>query len=271
MGRRKRRTRGSSKGVTRRRLLFGLGGGGLIGLGSTSLSTDAFSLVSASRSTAVSVASDTPLIGLNVYSPVPSNTTSPVLDVTNNLSEGATVIVSLNTTTDGTLHHPEDQNSDSVEFPLSRGETSTVSLEPSVQNTTVAFSITVRWSDGTVEATRETYVEAGNVKGAVTIQQVKNFSANRNPDNNWTIQKVKIKEGDNDNDLDYVEYDVTDSTGATVASDSESIAGGYNKKNITLWPDDGSYQLQQGETYTLTVTAYDADGNSDTVTRTATA
>lgn len=98
------------------------------------------------------------------------------------------------------------------------------------------------------------------------IKKVQQFSVNTRS-NDWSIKQVQIDDNDGDNDLDRVEYEITDSGGTTRGTRTDSISGGKQKqKKITIDPDNAAYVIQPGETYTLTVTAYDADDNYDVET-----
>jgi hypothetical protein len=78
---------------------------------------------------------------------------------------------------------------------------------------------------------------------------------------------VQVQDKDSDDDLDRVEYGVTDGNGTTRGTPTDSASGGqYKEKNVTIDPDDPAYAIVPGETYTLTVRASDADGNTDTET-----
>lgn len=104
------------------------------------------------------------------------------------------------------------------------------------------------------------------------IKKVKGFGANAHGQNNWSIGQVHIQDGDKDDDLDRVEYEITDESGTVRATRTDAASGGrFKAKNIRIDPDDTSYDLVKNETYTLTVTGYDIDGNFAIETRDATA
>ncbi|WP_255151775.1 hypothetical protein [Halorarius halobius] len=276
-GRRSRdrsRRRGSEK-LTRRRVLGGLvGGAGVLSAVSLSNRTGAFSSATAGRSVAVSVADDpNALVGLDINGAVKKNSTDRLVTVTNDTSSDVTVTVSLDFCTQGTLYYdPAGTSGCSVSFSLAVGGSGTVDIEAAVKDTTIPFTLDVAGSGFSFTATRSTTAESGNVKGAVTVKKVKKFSANL-LDNNWTVQQVDIRDGDGDADLDRVEYEVTDSGGTVRGTQRDTASGdSYSRKKneVVIEPDSG-YILVPGETYTLTVTGYDADGNSASVTRTDTA
>ncbi|WP_276258738.1 hypothetical protein [Haloglomus litoreum] len=264
------------KQVTRRAALGLMAGGGLLATSETL----GFSNVTAGRGVSIETASDAnALVGIELRGPVQKNKQDPMVDITNTLDDDATVTVSLNTCSDGTLYDPQNDSGCSVTFPVLQGNTATVDIEAAVGNTTVPFTIQVSAPRSTTPtefsftATREVTAEAGNVKSAVEVKQVKKFSANANGNSNdWGIGKVQVQDKDGDKDLDRVEYEITDSSGTTRATRTDSASGKkYDVKKITIQPDDPDYQLQSGETYTLDVVGYDADGNTDSETKTATA
>jgi hypothetical protein len=203
-----------------------------------------------------------------VFSPVRKNSREPLVDVTNNTDGAYTVTVTLNDCTQGTLYDAAGGSGCSVSFSLSTGATTTVDIE-AAEAATIPF--TVSTDSPVIEAVRETEAQAGNVKGAVNIKKVQNFAADASRDE-WTIDKVHVKDGDGDDDLDWVAYEVRDGDGNVVATSGDSASGGkYQVKNVTLRPDDPNDDVVSGESYQLRVTASDVDGNSDTASRSDTA
>lgn len=252
-------------------------GSASLALGGASLvaGSGAFSTATAARTTTVNVADDesNALVGLDVNSPIQGKKAGErLVTVTNKTASAFTVTVSLDTCADGTLTDSQDNSGCAVQFPLAVGASGTVDIETTVKDQTVPFTVTASGSNFGFSAARETFAQAGNVKNAVKINQVKRFEANAGGQNNWSIQRVHIQDGDNDKDLDRVEYEITDESGTVRATRTDAASGNqFNVKNITIDPDDPSYDLVDGETYTLTVTGYDADENFATETRNATA
>ena len=271
--RRRRRSTNRTTGASRRQLLLGLGGAGLVGFGASAW-TGAFSSVTAARNSTIELASDAnAYLGLEVYSPVKRNSWEPMVDVTNNLEEGTTVTVSLETRSDGQLRGPsgdtacgDSDSTCSVSFDLAPGNAKLVEINADVKDTTVPFVIDADPVSASVTATRETYAESGNTKGAVTVKKVQDFAADVENDE-WTIKEVDVRA--KDYGFGRVEYEVRDADGTLVASDTVYPDGRkYNPKWVTLSPDDG-HAVRSGETYTLRVTGYDTQENYDTATRSA--
>jgi hypothetical protein len=122
------------------------------------------------------------------------------------------------------------------------------------------------------ETVNDTATGGGNDPTAVEIKKVQKYAANAGGQNNWTIKQVQVQDRDDDDDLDRVEYEVADSNGTVRATMTEPSPGAqYQASNLTIEPDDPSYDLVVGESYTLTVVAYDADGNYAIDTRQSTA
>lgn len=271
MSRRRSRRRGG--GPTRRTLLAGLGAG-VFGVGGLFHATDtgAFTFASAPRETTVLTADDEDaVVGLTVYSPVEKNSQDPMVKVANRTGGDLTVTVSLTDCAQGTLYGPDGDSGCSVTFSLLDGNSSVVDIV-AAETGTVPFDVDVSGAVS-LDLSRETEAESGNVKGAVRIKYIDKFQANAQGNNNgWSIKEVKVADDDGDADLASVEYEITDSNGTIRATRTDSASGPeYKAKNVTIGPDDPSYELQSGEQYTLTVTAYDEDGNFDTETKQDTA
>jgi hypothetical protein len=271
----KRRFGGGSSGLSRRGLLLGLGGG-LTGLGGLLISTEtvAFGSASAPRGTNVTTAADdSAIVGLLVSDSVQKNNQEPLVDVTNDVGEAADVTVTLDSCSDGTLHGPDGSSGCSVTFPLGEGNSRTVEIEAAVKDRTIPFDITVTSTTFRFEGARETDTVAGNKSGAVSISKLAGFAADTGRDE-WTIDQVKVEDNDGDDDLDRVEYEIEDDGGTVRATRTDTCGcngGSKYQPNgnpaVTISPDDPSYSIPTGETYTLTVRGYDADGNSDFETR----
>lgn len=110
--------------------------------------------------------------------------------------------------------------------------------------------------------------DGSNNPDAIEFTNFQDFTANHG-NNRFRIDNIQIQDSDNDDDLDYVEFNVTDSSGVEVASRTVQVdnPAQYQPKRVDIYGDD----VQKDVKYTLTVTAYDEDGNfaSDTITTTA--
>ncbi len=252
--------------LTRRRLLVGMGVTATV-VGGASITTEAFSSVTGSRLTNLNVADDPDaLISLLVNDTVRKNNRGLLVEIENNTTGTVDFSVTLDDPSHGTLYNNNPT--------LGAGSSQRVEITAEVKDVQVPFTIVGTSPNFQFEAARETTAVSGNTSGAVTIDKVKKFSAN-DWDENWTIQTVKVS---SQNELDRVEYEVTDSNGETRATRTDTASGTrYVRKGqgnapaITLEPDDSGYDVQGGTTYELTVTAFDVQNNFDSVTRTDTA
>lgn len=275
----KRRFGGGSTGISRRRVLLGLGGG-LTGIGGLLISTEtlAFSSASAPRATNVTTAADdSAIVGLLVSDSVQMNDQEPLVDVTNNVGEAADITVTLDTCSDGTLYGPDGGSGCSVTFPIGDGNSRTVQIEAAVKDQTIPFDLTATATKFQFEGTRETDAVSGNKSGAVSISRLTGFAADTDQDE-WTIDQVMVEDNDGDDDLDRVEYEIKDDGGTVRATRTDSCGcngGSKYQPNgnpaVTIEPDDSGYSIPSDETFTLTVRGYDTDGNSDFETRETTA
>jgi hypothetical protein len=121
---------------------------------------------------------------------------------------------------------------------------------------------TVGFSRGAADTASTTFgTTFVNDPSAIQFNNFDGFTADTAADE-FILDQVNVQDADNDDDLDRIEYEVTDSGGATVATET-----------VTGIPTD-QYQAQApartisgtvtgGELYTLTGTVYDSDGNSD--------
>ncbi|PSQ29587.1 hypothetical protein BRD06_02540 [Halobacteriales archaeon QS_9_67_15] len=111
--------------------------------------------------------------------------------------------------------------------------------------------------------TTSTMFDAANNPAAIQFSNFQGFTANTTSDE-FTLEDIQVQDADSDDDLDRIVYEVTDSDGNVVASETvtgigpaQYQPGGSPAVTITGDP------IQEGETYALTATAYDADGNFD--------
>lgn len=259
--------------ITRRAALGLIGGGAVL----ASMETLGFTNVTGDRSVNVSTADDPDaLIGLLIADQVKRRNRELLADVTNNTDTDLSITFSLDDPTQGTLYGPDGGSGNSVTFSLVAGNTKPVDIEAAVGGEIISFTITTTGDVG-FEATRETEAVSGKVERAVEIERLIGFESRLNT-NTWTInQRVKVTSTIDSNTLDRVEYEVTDGSGDVVGSLTHDTSGDVYEKEgnpnspaITIEPDSG-YTLQQGETYELTVTGWDNEGNFAVETRAATA
>jgi hypothetical protein len=108
--------------------------------------------------------------------------------------------------------------------------------------------------------------EAGfeNNPSAVAVNTYQNFQADALNDQ-FTVDQVQIQDRDGDSDLTSVKYVVTNNNGDVVATRTDGASGQqYQVQNFVV---NDSVAVADGETYTMTVTGYDADANSASDTR----
>jgi hypothetical protein len=160
---------------------------------------------------------------------------------------------------------------------ISPGASRSVEIEASVKDTTIPFTITGSSSEFAFEATRETTAVSGNTAGAIKFQKLEGFSAN-STDDDWTIRDIDIRDNDGDDDLDRVEFEIEDSSGTVRATRTDACGCSKRSKyapngnpSVRIATDNSSYSVTGDETYKLTVSAYDVDGNSAFETRKDTA
>jgi hypothetical protein len=114
-------------------------------------------------------------------------------------------------------------------------------------------------------------VGSNNNPGAFQFSNLQGFDAKHGPDR-WDIGQVQVQDADNDDDLNELKYQITDGSSTVRATRTTQISGQqYQAQNLKITPNSASYNVQKNETYTLTVTVCDVDGNSRTETRVDTA
>ncbi|WP_276272579.1 PKD domain-containing protein [Haloarcula litorea] len=122
---------------------------------------------------------------------------------------------------------------------------------------------------GDAGTTSTTFTQA-NDPGAIQFSNFQGFSADPAADE-FTIDQVQVQDADNDDDLDSIEYVVTDSSGTVVASRTVTGIGPAQYQPAGTPAVTISGTVQEGESYTVTATANDANGNSDSASLTTTA
>jgi len=106
----------------------------------------------------------------------------------------------------------------------------------------------------------------GSNTNANTLQfdNLQRFSAVPGQDE-WKLSQIQVQDSDGDADLDQLKIEITDSGDTVRATRTTSISGQqYRGADLVFSPDSGSYNVQGSETYTLTATVCDEDGNSRT-------
>jgi hypothetical protein len=95
------------------------------------------------------------------------------------------------------------------------------------------------------------------------------FSANQGSDT-WEIAQINVQTQAG-NDLSQLKLEITDSGGTVRATRTTQLSSTqYQEQDIEIVPDDPNYDIPQGnqvESYTLTATVCDVNGNSNTETR----
>jgi len=268
------RSRNSSRDSGRRGFLLKLGGGAMaaasLGIGLNS--TGAFSFVTVPRNSNVNVATDgNGIVGIVGQGPVQKNQREAMVQFTNNGTEQITITVDLDTDSEGTLYDNEGGSGSVVTFTLAAGNSQFIDIEAAVTGT-ITYSVGVSSSSLSLDTTGTVESEAGNVKGAVRIQQPnkdQDFTADESA-NEFVVDKVDIRDDDGDNDLDRIEFRVREGGSAGTLVGAKDItnppSNRYNPNSVTIQPDPG-HTIKSSTTYALTVTGYDADGNfaSETV------
>jgi hypothetical protein len=267
-------SRNSRRGSTRREYLLKLGGGAaiVVGLGDIITPSSAFTTATGSRPADAAVANDgNGLVGVVGQGPVQKNQREAMVRITNNSAETVSVTVALTNPNDGTLYDNEGGSGTSISFTLAPGNSQFVDISATIQGI-VDYDISVSSSNISLDTSGSVEAAGGNANEFVRVSNVQKFRANSGPENNWTLQKVQIEDRDGDDDLDSVEYEILDSSGTIRYSETVNDIPGqqYQPQDLTFTPDDPSYDLPEGEQYTLTVTGYDVDGNFDSETVNAT-
>ncbi|MFC5365548.1 hypothetical protein [Salinirubrum litoreum] len=267
MRRRGSPTRGTSS-RTRRGLLLA----GVAALGLGGLEAGAYTSADLNRSNSLGVATDIDgVLGLDAPGSVSANKRGTLATITNHLSaDSITVTVSLATASEGTLYTATDSGS-SVTLSLLADESATVEAETTLgRGDTLAWSVSASGPATTLRLDRTSSVTRGNVKAAIRFKKLAKLRANAGK-GEFTVGQAQAQDRDGDDDLDRVEYLVTDPSGTEVASATESVPGNgkqYKARNLTI---DTTENVQRGTTYTITATAFDADGNTARESGTVTA
>lgn len=263
------RGRGGSR-YTRRAALGLIGGGVLLGVGASG----AFDQVETRRPFGIAVDNATALVGIADLGPVKKNAQEPMVTITNNTADTVSYTVTLDNCADGTLYAPNGATGCTVTFSLDGGNSGTVDLTASATGT-IDYAVSASSPGLSIQTTGSVTAEAGNVAGAIRIQKPvrdQEFTAvppQGNQGNRFEIKSVDIRDNDGDDDLIQVAYEIQEAgSGGTVVGE----------KTVTFPPSDRykpngnpaeeidpnpGYTIQSGQLYTLTVTATDADGNTE--------
>ena len=262
--------------MKRRTLLVGLGsivtGSGVV------LQTNAYTSVSGDRDVTLDTTDGSnALVGIVGQGPVKKNAKEAMVEFTNNTGETVTVTTTLQTCTDGTLYNNQGDSGCSVTVTVMPGNARYVDIESAVTGA-VNYSISVTSSSLSVTTDRTIQAESGNTFGAIRLQAPSkddDFTAVRGNGQNsdeFRIKSVDVRDEDGDADLDRIEFEVEEGgTGGTVVGSLtiDSLPGDRYNPNGTpaaAFSPDAGYSITANTTYALTVTAYDADGNFESVT-----
>lgn len=279
MRRRRRKSPTSEGGLSRRAVLGGLGTVLVGGGAGAALATGAYKSATGPRSSQLAAAADENAVyGMDIQSPVQKNSRDPLLYFTNNFSEAVSVTVTLQTCSDGTLYAPDGSTGCSVTSTVQSGNTNQFDIEAAVSGVSVPFTIDVSSPSSTFTASRETFAESGQVKSETWIKKLQGLTPRESPDNDWTVKDVKVEDVEGAENLDRVEFEVREPDGTVVGaftadcSDPSINCNGGAKyqpqgnPSVTIDPVDNGYQVDSTIVYSLTVTGYDQDGNSDSDT-----
>lgn len=238
----------SSRGLSRRSVLFTLGSGSIFA-GGVLLSREylAFSSVTAPREVSVDVADDpNAIIGLNINSPVTKNAREELVDIENNTEETIDVTVSLDDCSQGTLYD-SDESGCSVTLSIAPGAIKSVDIEATVAET-LPFTISATSPDLSFEAPRETTAEPGttgptaDAGGPYTVDETRSVELDGTASTGTSLT---------------YSWTITDSPGSL--DDASTSTPVYNAPSV-----------QQNTTVTVELTITDNQGQSDTDTATIT-
>lgn len=282
MRRRSRKSPPSKSGLSRRAMLAGAGTVLVGGGAAAAFATGAYKSVTGFRGSTIDTAADpNAVVGMDIQSPVQKNSRDPLLYFTNNFSEPVDVTVTLQTCSDGTLYAPDGTTGCSVTATaVPSGNTVRFDIEASVTGT-VPFTVDVNGQSSSFSATRDTESEAGENRSETWVKKLQGLTPQEPPQNNWTVKDVKVEDVVGAENLDRVEFDIREPDGSLVGEftadcDDPSVdcQGGAKYQptgnpSVTIDPTDSSYTVDSSILYTLTVTAFDKDGNSDSDTITS--
>jgi hypothetical protein len=222
--------------------------------------SDSSSVASTNPKYVIGVAGD----GESISQDQSTKLTAEVRDRYNNPKSGVDVEFS---TTNGTLSSgtvtTDAEGRASVQFTPDPGTSGDVTVDATINGgngdlNTTQFSISVSSGGGGVN----------NNPNALQVQ-INDFKKIPGQ-NEWRID-IQVQDQDGDDDIDRVEWDISDSSGVTRAEGEEtSNVGGVDQIQVdrAIDPDDSSYNIQANEKYTLTIRGYDVDGNNDDATST---
>ena len=274
MRRRRGRTRGD--GISRRKLLVGLGGvaatGGLV----SRYGSDAFTSASVPRGASADVVTDAGgVVSLDTSDSVQRNQVATLVGVTNNRSLTFTATVSLVDRASTDLYLNGTNVGNTATFDVAAGTQQYVEAETTLQGgSSFSYDVAAAGTAFSFSARRSAGVTAGNNASAVTVTKFSKLTANAGREE-VTVGQVSASDSDNDDDLVEARYRVTDGAGTEVGSTTDTAnveKGGASykvKQNspVTI-PATG---LANGDTYTVRLVVEDADGNTATAYRDVTA
>jgi len=252
--------------MKRRRLLASVGAVAM-GCGAV-LGTGGFATVEADRGASVSVATGAnAALGIVGQGPAKKNERAPMVEYTNNTGQTITITTTLVTTGDITLYNNTGDSGSTVTIVLDPTNSASIDIESKVTGT-VQYTVSVTSQGMDIEANGSVEVQSGQSATAVRIKKPSkndHFAVNASSFEVTSADIVDIQSPDN---LDIVEFRVREggSNGSLVGSkdiDNPPSDRYFLQGNQTLPIDPQSgYTIQSNTTYTLTVTAYDAEGNS---------
>jgi hypothetical protein len=186
--------------------------------------------------------------------------------LSNNTGSLISITVDLVIDSQGTLYNNDGSSGSSVTISLPNGNSKYIDISALVEGI-IEYTISVVGGIN-LTATRSVESVGGNANTFVRVFNVQGFVVNAGSQNNWTLDSTQAEDRDGDDDLDRVEFTVRDSDGTSVATLTECPGSGaqYDGANLTFAPDDPGYDVLAGETYALTVQAFDIDGHSDSET-----
>ncbi len=280
MRRRTRKSPPSKTGLSRRAVLAGLGTALVGGGAGAALATGAYDSATGFRGSQLGTAPDPNAVAaLDIQSPVQKNSRDPLLFFTNNFGEAVQVTVTLQTCSDATLYAPGGSSGCSVtSSSIPSGNTVEFDIEAAVSGVSVPFTVEVSGPSSSFTADRQTVAEAGQTKSETWIKKLQGLTPRDPPQNDWTVKDVKVEDVQGAENLDRVEFRVREPDGTLVGSfdavcsdPNVDCAGGskYQPKgnpSVVIDPIDNGYTVDSSTVYSLTVTGFDQDGNSDSDT-----
>lgn len=253
---------------SRRRVLAGIGCVLIAGGATTTLETDAFTRIGASRKTRVSAAADSDaFIGLSVSDTVQFNQQERLVEITNRTDEIISFSVSLDTCAHGTLHVGGNSYDCEIQpgFDVSPGGSELVEITADVkENTTIPFEVSGTSTSLAFEATRETEAVTGNTGGPTADAG--------GPYRVYEDSSVELDGTGSEGTIQGYSWQITDGPGSLTEASTETPV--YHAPSDVQNDTDVTVELEvtdnngQTDTDTTTVTVEDAgSGNQAPIAR----